>query len=107
VLLPTVAISTALGHLVMHAASLALEAREVDETSGGSGGGGSGGGGSGSCSGGSGGGGGLAFGRRRKASLASSLLGGEGGEAVDAGRLVDARLTAAPVNTTVRGDGHA
>jgi hypothetical protein len=128
VLLPTVAVSTVLGHLVMHAASLVLEVRAADETGGGNGGGGSGGGGSGGGSGGSGGGGGsgsgsggsggggsggggaLACGWHRKASLASSLLWNEGGEreeAADAGGLVYARLAAAPVNATVRSDGHA
>ena len=114
-LLPTVAVSTVLGHLVMHAASLVLEVRAADETGGGSGGGGSGGGGSGGGSGGSGGGGSggggaLACGWHRKASLASSLLWNEGGEreeAADAGGLVYARLAAAPVNATVRSDGHA
>ena len=106
-LLPTVALSTVLGHLLMHAASLALEARSADAAGGRAGGGGSGGGrGSGV----------FACGRRRdasrKASLASSLLENEGGEvegapAADAGGLVDARLAATPLNTTVRGDGHA
>ena len=112
-LLPTVALSTVLGHLLMHAASLALEARSADAAGGRAGGGGSGG------VGGSGGGRGsgvFACGRRRdasrKASLASSLLENEGGEvegapAADAGGLVDARLAATPLNTTVRGDGHA
>ena len=121
-LLPTVALSTVLGHLLMHAASLALEARSADAAGGRAGGGGSGGvagGGSGGGGGGSGGGRGsgvFACGRRRdasrKASLASSLLENEGGEvegapAADAGGLVDARLAATPLNTTVRGDGHA
>ena len=125
-LLPTVALSTVLGHLLMHAASLALEARSADAAggrpgSGGSGGvaGGGSGGGGGGGGGGSGGGRGsgvFACGRRRdasrKASLASSLLENEGGEvegapAADAGDLVDAHLAATPLNTTVRGDGHA
>ena len=121
-LLPTVALSTVLGHLLMHAASLALEARSADAAGGRAGGGGSGGvagGGSGGGGGGSGGGRGsgvFACGRRRdasrKASLASSLLENEGGEvegapAADAGDLVDAHLAATPLNTTVRGDGHA
>lgn len=110
-LLPTVALSSVLGHLLMHAASLALEARSADAAGGRAGGGGSGGGrGSGRGS------GVFACGRRRdasrKASLASPLLGNEGGEvegapAPDAGGLVDARLAATPLNTTVRGDGHA
>ena len=125
-LLPTVALSTVLGHLLMHAASLALEARSADAAGGrpGSGGsasvaGGGSGGGGGGGGGGSGGGRGsgvFACGRRRdasrKASLASSLLENEGGEvegapAADAGDLVDAHLAATPLNTTVRGDGHA
>ena len=114
-LLPTVALSTVLGHLLMHAASLALEARSADAA-----GGRAGSGGSGSVAGGGSGGGRgsgvFACGRRRdasrKASLASSLLENEGGEvegapAADAGGLVDAHLAATPLNTTVRGDGHA
>ena len=124
-LLPTVALSTVLGHLLMHAASLALEARSADAAGGRAGGGGSGGVAGGGSDGGGGGGGGsggdrgsgvFACGRRRdasrKASLASSLLENEWGEvegapAADAGGLVDARLAATPLNTTVRGDGRA
>ena len=91
-LLPTVALSTVLGHLLMHAASLALEARSADAAGGRAGSGGSdgvAGGGSGGGGGGGGGSGGgrgsgvFACGRRRdasrKASLASSLLENEGG----------------------------
>ena len=92
-LLPTVALSSVLGHLLMHAASLALEARSADAAGGRAGSGGSGGvagGGSGGGGGGGGGGSGggrgsgvFACGRRRdasrKASLASSLLENEGG----------------------------